>query len=79
MLFFIHSDVVTDALGIYSTYIALNALTPVELPDDIRQRVEGTCIYTCDQLLFREQLQMPSGMLAVYVFRHKEKSILVGY
>ena len=35
------TDVVTDAMGIYSTYVALNALTPVHLPDDIRQRVEG--------------------------------------
>jgi A-kinase anchor protein 10 len=33
-------NVVTDAIGIYSTYIALNALTPVHMPDDIRQRVE---------------------------------------
>ena len=35
------TDVVTDAMGIYSTYIALNALTPVHIPDDVRQRVEG--------------------------------------
>ena len=39
------TDVVTDAMGIYSTYIALNALTPVHIPDDIRQRVEGKIQY----------------------------------
>ena len=38
------TDVVTDAIGIYSAYIALNALTPVYVPDDIRQRVEGMFI-----------------------------------
>ena len=38
---YIMIDVVTDAMGIYTTYIALNALSPVHVPDDIRQRVEG--------------------------------------
>jgi hypothetical protein len=37
-------NVVSDAVGIYSTYIALNALAPVHIPDDIRQRVEGVFI-----------------------------------
>lgn len=31
-----------DALSIYTTYIALNALCPVSIPDDIRQQIEGT-------------------------------------
>ena len=31
-------------MGIYSTYIALNALAPVRIPDDIRQSVEGVLI-----------------------------------
>lgn len=33
-------------MGIYSTYVALNALTPVHLPDDIRQRVEGKKLFS---------------------------------
>jgi len=33
--------IVNDALGIYTTYIALNALSPVDIPDEMRQRVEG--------------------------------------
>ena len=37
----LHPDLVSDAMGIYSTYIALNALTSVHVPDDIRQSVEG--------------------------------------
>lgn len=41
---FLPTDVMTDAIGIYSAYIALNALTPVYVPDDIRQRVEGMFI-----------------------------------
>ena len=32
---------VADAMGIYTTYIALNALTPIGIPDDIRQKVES--------------------------------------
>ena len=28
-------------MGIYSTYIALNAVMPVGIPDDMRQRVES--------------------------------------
>lgn len=32
----------TDALGIYSKYLALNATNPVGVTDEIRQRVEGT-------------------------------------
>ena len=32
----------TDALEIYSKYLALNALKPVGVTDEIRQRVEGT-------------------------------------
>jgi len=36
-----HSAIVNDALGIYTTYIALNALSPVDIPDEMRQRVEG--------------------------------------
>lgn len=35
------ADVVSDAMGIYTTYVALNALTPIHVPDNIRQRVEG--------------------------------------
>ena len=36
----------TDALGIYTTYIALNATAPVGIPDEIRQTVEGAlCIH----------------------------------
>ena len=31
-------------MGVYSTYIALNALAPVRIPDDIRQSVEGVLI-----------------------------------
>jgi len=40
-LFHMHSAIVNDALGIYTTYIALNALSPVDIPDEMRQRVEG--------------------------------------
>lgn len=29
-----------EALNIYSTYLALNALSPVEIPDSMRQRIE---------------------------------------
>ena len=33
-----------DALSIYTTYIALNAMYPVSMPDEIRQQIEGiTC------------------------------------
>ena len=32
----------TDAIGIYTTYIALNALSPLDIPDEMRQRVEGS-------------------------------------
>ena len=31
----------TDALGLYSKYLALNALKPVGVSDEIRQKVEG--------------------------------------
>lgn len=34
------SNLALDALGIYTTYIALNAVTPVGIPDNIRQQVE---------------------------------------
>ena len=34
-----------DALSIYTTYIALNAMYPVSMPDEIRQQIEGT---TCN-------------------------------
>lgn len=37
----INTDVVSDAMGIYTNYIALNATNPIHIPDDIRQRVEG--------------------------------------
>ena len=30
-----------DALSIYTTYVALNALCPVSMPDEIRQQIEG--------------------------------------
>lgn len=33
-----------DALSIYTTYIALNALCPVSVPDEIRQQIEGSYI-----------------------------------
>ena len=39
--FWLLTDVVTDAMGIYTTYIALNALTPIGLPDEMRQKVES--------------------------------------
>lgn len=50
----VYSAVVTDAIGIYTTYIALNALSPLDIPDEIRQRVEGSafqreyflCVFT---------------------------------
>lgn len=31
-----------NALSIYTTYIALNALCPVSMPDEVRQQIEGT-------------------------------------
>ena len=39
---FVYSAVVNDALGIYTTYIALNAISPLDIPDEMRQRVEGS-------------------------------------
>lgn len=50
--------IVTDALGIYTTYIALNAHAPVGVPDEMRQMVEGSyeiCIHsviTVDSAIF---------------------------
>ena len=34
----------SDAIEIYSTYVALNALKPVEVSDDVRHRIEGGCV-----------------------------------
>ena len=34
----------SDAIEIYSTYVALNALKPVEVSDDVRHRIEGDCV-----------------------------------
>ncbi|KAL5477283.1 hypothetical protein EMCRGX_G024056 [Ephydatia muelleri] len=34
------SSLASDALGIYTTFVALNAVTPVGIPDNIRQKVE---------------------------------------
>lgn len=39
-----YAAIATDALGIYSTYIALNATSPVGIPDNLRQEVEGIII-----------------------------------
>lgn len=36
------ADASGDALSIYTTYIALNALCPVSIPDELRQQIEGT-------------------------------------
>ena len=41
-IIFVYSAVVNDALGIYTTYIALNAISPLDIPDEMRQRVEGS-------------------------------------
>ena len=30
-----------DALSIYTTYVALNALHRVDIPDELRQQIEG--------------------------------------
>lgn len=37
----------SDAIEIYSTYVALNALKPVEVSDDVRHRIEGVCACAC--------------------------------
>ena len=39
--------VLSDAIEIYSTYVALNALKPVEVSADIRHRIEGVCVCVC--------------------------------
>ena len=38
----LYIDCSVDALSIYTTYVALNALCPVSMPDEIRQQIEGT-------------------------------------
>lgn len=35
----------TDAMEIYTTYIALNATSPVGIPAEIRQKIEGINVH----------------------------------
>ena len=44
-IIFVYSAVVNDAVGIYTTYIALNAISPLDIPDEMRQRVEGSAFH----------------------------------
>ncbi len=38
---FTRTALVTEAISIYTTYVALNALSPVGVPDVVRQKLEG--------------------------------------
>lgn len=46
-----HAGVEMDALGIYTKYLALNAVQPVGVTDETRQRVEGNNYIHCQLLV----------------------------
>ena len=50
-----------DSLEIYSTYVALNAVTPLGIPDEIRQRVEGAVLCYMYSLIPRAPVQVHLG------------------
>ena len=43
------TGVKSDALGIYTTYISLNAINNVKIDDQLRQHIEG--IVTCNEAM----------------------------